>query len=136
MRKSDYEKLASFRYELRRFLRFSEEAAREHDLAPQQYQALLAIEGFPSRDAVTVGELAERLQIEAHSAVGLADRLETAGLIGRRQDGEDRRCVFLRLTKHGREKLEQLAKVHRRELRTMGPLLVKMLEGVEKIPAA
>ncbi|MEO6753630.1 MAG: helix-turn-helix domain-containing protein, partial [Chthoniobacteraceae bacterium] len=73
--KSQYEVLAAFRFALRRFLRFSEDAATAAGITPQQHQALLAIKGFPARDRVTVGELAERLQIRHHSAVGLIDRL-------------------------------------------------------------
>ena len=73
--KSQYENLAAFRFALRKFLRFSEDAAGAAGLTPQQHQALLAIKGFPGRDHVTVGELAERLQIKPHSAVGLIDRL-------------------------------------------------------------
>jgi DNA-binding MarR family transcriptional regulator len=131
MTKSDYETLASFRYELRKFLRFSEEAAHQHDLTPLQYQALLAIEGFPGRNQVTIGELAEQLQIAAHGAVGLVDRLEAAKFIEREPCEQDRRRVIVRLTKLGQGKLEKLAKVHREELREAGPLLVKILKRVE-----
>src|SRR5579859_1886698 len=77
--KADYEALAEFRWSLRHFLGFSEAAARAAGITPQQHQALLAIKGFPGRDKVSVGELAERLQIEHHSAVGLADRLVRRG---------------------------------------------------------
>ncbi len=132
MEKSDYETLAAFRYTLRKFLRFSELAAQEHGLTPQQYQALLAIEGFPGRNEITMGELAEQLQIAAHSAVGLADRLEEAGLITRDRSAEDRRCVHVRLTRRGRTQLEKLAGVHRRELQNVGPLLTSLLEKVSR----
>src|ERR1700761_5506251 len=81
--KSQFETLAAFRYALRRFLHFSEEAAHAAGITPQQYQALLAIKGFPSREKVTVGELAERLQLRHHSAVGLVDRLVTEKLAHR-----------------------------------------------------
>src|SRR5512141_1167992 len=99
--KADYEILAEFRYALRRFLRFSESAAQELGLTPQQHQALLAIKGFPGRERVTIGELAERLQIRHHSAVGLANRLEAEKLIERSATSEDRRKVFISLTAHG-----------------------------------
>jgi DNA-binding MarR family transcriptional regulator len=130
MTKTDYETLAAFRYELRRFLRFSEQAAEEEDLAAQQYQALLAIEGFPGRDRVMVGELAERLQIAAHSAVELVDRLQRRGLVERETSEQDRRCVYVKLTRQGRAKLAKLAKVHQRELQTAGPLLADLLKRV------
>ncbi len=69
--KAEYEALAAFRYNLRQFLSFSESAAASAGLTPRQYQAFLAIKGFPGRDSVTIGELAEQLQIAHHSAVGL-----------------------------------------------------------------
>lgn len=132
--KADYEKLAAFRYELRKFLRFSEQAARRHSLPSIQYLALLAIEGFPGRDRVTVGELAERLQIAAHSAVGLADRLEASKLARRISSHEDRRQVHLTLTSKGRAKLEKLASIHQQELKTAGPALIRGLSGIVHKP--
>ena len=133
MTKLDYETLAAFRYELRKFLNFSERAAEEHGLAVQQYLALLAIEGYPGRDYVSVGELAERLRIAPHSAVGLIDRLETAGLVKREAAEEDRRKVTVRLTRRGRAKLEKLASVHRQELQTVAPLLTGLLTKVASL---
>jgi len=126
--KSDYETLAAFRYELRKFLNFSERAAADHGLEVQQYLALLAIEGYPGRNHVSIGELAERLQIAHHSAVGLVDRLEGAALVKRRMLPEDKRKVIVRLTSQGRRKLEKLANVHRRELKSVGPLLSGLLQ--------
>lgn len=126
--KAQYEQIAAFRFALRQFLRFSEEAAHEAGLTPQQHQALLAIKGFPSRDHVTVGELAERLQIQHHSAVGLADRLVAERLIQREQSQEDRRQVILHLTARGEELLDKLTEVHREELRRIGPDLGALLE--------
>jgi DNA-binding MarR family transcriptional regulator len=125
--KKDIEKLAAFRYALRRFVRFSEEAVRPLGLEPQQHQALLAVEGFPGRDRVTLGELAEQLQIRPHSAVGLADRLEKLGYLERERDARDRRRVHLALTPAGREVLERLSAVHREELRRIGPHLGRLL---------
>ncbi len=130
MTKNNYETLAAFRYELRKFLNFSERAAEAHGLASQQYLALLAIEGFPGRSHVTVGELAERLQIAAHSAVGLVDRLESGGLVKREASVDDRRKVYVKLTRRGRAKLEKLALAHRTELQTAGLLLAGLLKQV------
>lgn len=132
MKKSDYEILASFRYELRKFLAFSEQAAESDGLAVQQYLALLAIEGFPGRDFVTVGELSERLRIAPHSAVGLVDRLEGGKLVKRTPSDQDRRQVLVRLTKKGQSKLAKLAAEHHQELQTVGPLLVGLLNQVTK----
>ena len=125
--KADYEALASFRYALRQFLRFSEEAAEAVGLTPQQHQALLAIRGFPGREQVTIGELAERLQIRHHSAVGLVDRLVAQKLVTRELAEDDRRQVYVALTSHGLGILEQLSNVHRSELRRIGPQITQLL---------
>lgn len=128
--KKDYESLSAFRYALRRFLRFSEEAAESVGLTPQQHQALLAIKGFPGREHATNGELAERLQIKHHSVVGLVNRLEAQGLIVREQGDNDRREVYVGLTKQGAELLERLTAIHQEELRHIAPLLSAILEDV------
>ncbi len=125
---SEYQALANFRYALRQFLRFSEEAAQEVGLTPHQHQALLAIKGFPGRDRITIGELAERLQIRHHSAVGLVDRLSDQGLLKREQSNEDRRRVFVALSSKGAEILERLSATHKEELRRMEPQLRQLLD--------
>src|SRR5688572_31885903 len=96
--KTDYETLAEFRYALRKSLGFSEAAASEHGVTPQQYQALLAIEGYPGRNWVTIGELAEQMRVAHHSAVGLVDRMETMRLVKRTSAKDDRRRVRVTLT--------------------------------------
>lgn len=123
----EYQLLAAFRYALRQFLRFSEESARAAGIEPQQHQALLAIKGFPGRDKITISELAERLQIKHHSAVGLASRLVANGFATREGDPDDRRQVHLMLTPHGEALLEQLAAVHKEELRRLGPEIYSLL---------
>jgi DNA-binding MarR family transcriptional regulator len=126
--RAEYETLAAFRHSLRQFLRFSEEAANGAGLTPQQHQALLAIKGFPGRDRVTIGELAERLQIRHHSAVGLADRLVSARLIAREQSAADRRQVFLALTARGEAVLEKLSAAHKEQLRRVAPQIESLLK--------
>jgi DNA-binding MarR family transcriptional regulator len=126
--KDQYENLATFRYALRQFLRFSEEAVLAVGLTPQQHQALLAIKGFPGRETVTIGELAERLQIKHHSAVGLVDRLVSQSLVMRQPATDDRRQVFLCITPHGTRLLERLTVAHKTELRRVGPILKQLLE--------
>lgn len=133
--KADYEVLAEFRWSLRQFLRFSEAAARVAGITPQQHQALLAIKGFPERDHVSVGELAERLQIEHHSAVGLADRLVKRGLISRAGDSQDRRRILLKLTEAGEGILERLSTAHREQLKAMSPRLTRLLARLHVPPA-
>lgn len=131
LRKADYEALASFRYLVRRFIHFSEEAAKTVHITPQQHQALLAIKGFPGRDQVTVGELAERLQLRHHSVVGLVDRLAKEKLV-ERKPGKDRREVLVQLTDHGEQMLADLTYIHRSELRQIGPQLNLLLQELER----
>jgi DNA-binding MarR family transcriptional regulator len=118
--KSDYERLAALRYQLRRFLRTSEREAQAVGLTPRQYQALLAIAGCPEREALTVGALAEQLLVAPHSAVGLVDRLCAQGVLERRPGPVDRRQVLVRLTARGTTAREKLAHAHRAELRQVG----------------
>lgn len=126
--KSQYEMLAAFRYALRQFHHFSEEAAHAAGITPQHHQALLAIKGFPGRDCVTVGELAERLQLRHHSAVGLVDRLVADKLVERKPSAQDRRQVFVQLTRRGEKMLERLSSAHTQQLKRMGPELILRLK--------
>ncbi|HKW87458.1 MAG TPA: MarR family transcriptional regulator [Candidatus Acidoferrales bacterium] len=126
----DYQALAEFRYEIRRFQILSEQAARAAGIEPQQYQALLAVKGLPDAGSATVGMLAERLQIQHHSAVELVDRLESHGLLKRIRSDSDRRQVNLRLTSHAEGKLKQIALPHRSELRSAGSALLSALVAV------
>jgi DNA-binding MarR family transcriptional regulator len=128
--KADYEALARFRYHLRQFLSFSEKAAVAAGLTPRQHQALLAIKGFPRRDEVTVGELAEQLQIAHHTTVELADRLVAQGLITRIPGSQDRRTVFLRVARKGETLLTRLSIAHRTEIQRIGPRLQALLEDL------
>ncbi len=126
IKQSEYEALAAFRYAIRQFLRFSEEAAHAVGLTPQQHQALLAIKGFPVGERVTIGALAERLQIRHHSAVELANRLVAENLVERTPSKDDRRQVFVQLTEHGSSVLEKLSTVHKQELRRLSPQLQQL----------
>jgi DNA-binding MarR family transcriptional regulator len=119
----EYEKLAAFRYNLRQFLRFSEVAARSTGLTSQQHQALLAIKGFPDGKAITIGQLAEQLQVAHHSAVELIDRLALLDLVFREASTMDRRHVFVKLTDRGVEILETLTWAHREEPRQLATRL-------------
>ena len=132
--KSQYESLAAFRYALRQFLRFSEEAAKSGGITPQQHQALLAIKGFPQREEVTVGELAERLQLRHHSTVELVDRLVSLKLVSRAQSQLDRRSVLVRPTARGEQVLRRLSAAHREQLRRIGPRLTALLKQLTSAP--
>ncbi|SKA77968.1 DNA-binding transcriptional regulator, MarR family [Prosthecobacter debontii] len=125
---AQYEHLATFRFAMRQFLRFSETAAQEAGVTPQQHQALLAIKGFSVAGRMTVGELAERLQITHHSAVGLVDRMVTEHLVTRQTDPVDRRRVHVVLTRRGERVLEKLSYAHRDELRRIGPGMRELLD--------
>src|SRR3989442_8012669 len=92
---TDYRALAEFRYQLRRFERFSERAARAVGLEPQQHQLLLAVKGMPAGVPATIGLLAERLQVQHHTAVELVDRMQARGLVRRSRAGADRRRGFV-----------------------------------------
>jgi len=116
MTQRQYRAMADFRYELRRFLRYSEELTRRHGITPLQYQLLLQIKGFPGRESATIGELAERMQAKHHGIVALVTRCADAGLVTRRIDEQDRRNVFVELTPKGEKLLEPLARLHRNEL--------------------
>ena len=115
MSKAEFESLAQFRYQLRRFLRFSEEATRRKGVTPLQYLLMLQIKGFPGRDWATVVELAERLQAKHNGVVALVSRCEKAGLVARRLSRSDPRLVEVQLTEKGERCLEQLARLHRAE---------------------
>jgi DNA-binding MarR family transcriptional regulator len=128
--KSHYELLAELRHTLRKFHRFSREAARIAGLTPQQHQAMLAIKGFVGRDFVSVGELASRLHIRHHSAVGLVDRLSRRGLVRRTVSCADRRRVDVRLTPAGEAKVERLSEAHLREIQLLGPGLRRILRSM------
>ncbi|HWZ63015.1 MAG TPA: MarR family transcriptional regulator [Steroidobacteraceae bacterium] len=119
MSKAAFEQLAEFRYQMRRFQRFSEHAARSHGITPLQYLLLLHIKGYPGRDYAKVGELAERLQAQQHGVVALISRCEKRGLVIRRQSKQDRREVEIHLGKKGERLLVKLASLHRSQLKSL-----------------
>lgn len=130
IRTEDYRALAEFRYQIRRYVRFSEQEARAAGLEPQQHQLLLAVKGLPQGRTATVGELAERLQLQHHSTVELIGRLTEHGLVERQRDSEDQRRVIVRLTDAGEEILQRLASTALTELRLTGPNLVQSLNNL------
>lgn len=126
--------LAEFRYTLRRFLQFSEEAAERAGLTPQQHQLLLQIAGAPEDAITTVGYLAQRLAIRHHSLVELSSRCEDAGLLIRKPDLLDRRAVVLHLTLAGSRVLHELSEDHERELHELAPRLIQSLSAFTRLP--
>ena len=128
----DYRTGAEFRYQVRRYLAFSDQCARKNGLEPRQHQALLAIKGIPEGREPTIGFLAERLLLQPHSAVELVDRLEEQGLAVRRRDRHDGRKVFVELTVVGDEVLERLALCHIEEFQSIGPALIEALVALLK----
>jgi DNA-binding MarR family transcriptional regulator len=124
--KAAFEQLSEFRYQMRRFERFSERAARSHGVTPLQYLMLLHIKGFSGREYANVGELAERLQAQPHGVVALITRCEERGLVQRRTSERDAREVEVHLLKPGERLLVKLAALHRAEL--------KSIRGVFPVP--
>ena len=117
--KRDFETLSEFRYQMRKFQRFSESAAQSEGITPLQYLLLLHIKGFPGRDWATVGELAERLQAQPHGVVALVTRCEALELVKRVPSEVDRRQVEVHLLKKGERVLTRLASLHRAELKSL-----------------
>jgi len=130
--KHDFEVLADFRYQIRKFVRFSEQIARRHGITPRQYLLLLHVKGYPGRDWATIGELAERLQAKHHGVVALVSRCEKQGFVERRRSSEDRRRIEIRLLEKGERVLERLARLHRAELLSLqGRFVVPVMQAFD-----
>lgn len=133
LRQQDYYSLASLRYLLRKFLRFSKElASARAKLTPEQYEALLALKAFSADDGLTVGQLSERVQVKHHTAVSLTDKLAARKLLTKRRGSPDRRYVYVKLTAAGTKLVTALAAAHRRELRTHAAEMIKSLSNLTK----
>jgi len=128
--KIEFEALAQFRYQLRRFLRFSEEVSRKQGVTPLQYQLMLQVKGFPGREWASVGELAERLQAKHHGVVSLISRCESSGLVTRNVSRGDMRLVEVHLTAKGEQCLQKLAQLHRAEHLSLGKLSSPKLKAM------
>lgn len=128
----DYQELAEFRYELRKFIHFSEQTARAGGIEPQQQQLLLVVKGMPDGKLPTISNIAERLQLQHHSTVELIDRLEERELVERHRDELDQRRVLIQITPQGEEVLQELSFHNLEELRTAAPSLVRTLNALIK----
>ncbi|HVB40418.1 MAG TPA: MarR family transcriptional regulator [Terriglobales bacterium] len=128
--KSDIEALAQFRYALRQFLRFSERAARQAGITPQQHQLLMTIKGMQGRNWANVAEVAERLQVSHHAAVALVTRAQNLKLVKRTQGKKDRRTVQVSLTARGEDLISQLAEMNHHELGQLANILLKQLQSI------
>jgi DNA-binding MarR family transcriptional regulator len=128
--RTDLRALAAFRYELRCFLAFSEQAARAAGIEPQQHQLLLALGGLPQGLRPNIRTLAERLCVQHHTAVALVDRLAERNLVRRERSIEDKREVLVQITDTGRELLHQLSRQHRAHLRRVGPEMLAALGSI------
>lgn len=126
----NYQAMAELRYQIRRFLRFSETAARQAGIEPQQHQLLMAIKGLPDGAKPNIRVLAERMQLQHHSTVELIDRLVERGFLCRLRATDDRRQVLVKLTREGHEFLEKLTLHHLHEWQSTGPTFVKLLQTV------
>jgi DNA-binding MarR family transcriptional regulator len=130
--KSDFRAMAELRYQIRRFLRFSEDAARQAGIEPQQHQLLLALSGLPDGTKPTIRALAERMQLQHHSTVELIDRLVEKGFVCRLRSTDDRRHVLVKVTHKGEAFLEKLSLHHLQELQSVGPTFMKVLQNLLK----
>lgn len=126
----NFKAMAELRYQIRRFLRFSENAARQAGIEPQQHQLLLAVRGLPDVLKPTIGVLAERMQLQHHSTVELIDRLVERGFLFRLRSTDDKRQVLVKLTHNGEEFLKRLSLHHLQELQSAGPTFVKVLQSL------
>jgi DNA-binding MarR family transcriptional regulator len=126
----DFKAMAELRYQIRRFLRFSENAARQAGIEPQQHQLLLAVRGLPDALKPTIGVLAERMQLQHHSTVELIDRLVERGFLFRLRSTDDKRQVLVKLTHNGEEFLKRLSLHHLQELQSAGPTFVNVLQSL------
>jgi DNA-binding MarR family transcriptional regulator len=126
----DFKSMAELRYQIRKFLRFSDNAARQAGIEPQQHQLLLAIRGLPDGASPTIGVLAERMQLQHHSTVELVDRLVDRNFLCRLRSTSDRRQVLVKLTHDGEEFLQKLSLHHLEELQSAGPTFVKVLNSL------
>jgi DNA-binding MarR family transcriptional regulator len=133
---ADYQRLLAFRDGIRRFLRWSEDQAAAVGLTPVHHQLLLAIRGHEARREPTIGELADHLQLQQHSIVGLVNRAERAGLVSRWSDPDDKRLVRVTLTAEGLERLERLSTAHLEELRRLSPAFRRLWVDLDRAPAA
>lgn len=131
---SDYQALAEFRYQLRRFMHFSEQTARTAGIEPQQHQLLLVVKGLPEGKLPTISFIAERLQLQHHSTVELIDRLEERELVQRQRDESDQRRVLIRITQQGEAILRELSVHNLNELQTAAPDLVRALNALVETP--
>ena len=122
--------MALFRYCIRQFLHFSEQAARAHSIEPQQHQLLLTIKGLPPGKRPTVTVLAQRMCLRHHSTVELLNRMEERGAVVRRPSAQDRREVLIELTPLGEKILQELSVLHWQELQTSGPALSEALQAI------
>lgn len=127
---AEYRALAELRYQLRRFLHFSETEARKTGLEPQQHQLLLAVKGLPLSEQPTIGKLAQRLCVEHHTAVSLVDKLTAARLARRARSQQDRREVLVSITAEGEQRLAALSSAHKRQLMRVAPDMLRALREV------
>ena len=133
MNKQDFEVLADFRYQLRRFLRFSEDTTQLHGVTPLQYQLMLQVKGFPGRSHASIAELAERLQARHNSVVALVSRCEALGLVARKSSEVDLRQVDVHLTPQGEACIGKLARMHRREIDAIAQLLGQLVDASAEV---
>ena len=133
LRRADYNALGTFRYELRKLLRFSKELlAKQANLTTEQYEALLALKAFASGTGLLVGQLSERLQVRHHTTVALTNKLAGRGFVTKQRSESDRRQVYVQLTPAGDELIQELALMHNHVLREQRAKLIVALNHLRE----
>jgi DNA-binding MarR family transcriptional regulator len=132
--RAQFRQLSEMRYQLLKFLHFSQDAAEKAGIRPQQHQLLLAVHGMPVNVEPSIANVAQRMLLKHNSAVELVDRTIEQGLLRRSPDPTDHRRILLKMTPLGEKLLGSLAAWHLRELEETGPELIRALRRVLLTP--
>ena len=128
---SSLKSLAEFRFQMRKFLNFSEMASERCGIPAQQYQLMQVIAAMPEGQQASITYLAERMILRHNSTVELVDRAERAGLVRRESDPKDMRRSLVQLTAQGQEIVERLVAEHLRELSPLCDVLIHALRELQ-----
>ncbi len=87
---------------------FSERYKREFGLSIPEWRVLVHL---AQSDAVSVREIHERVDMDKSKVSRAAARLESSGLIEKRENPEDRRLLDMRLTAKGRDLIARIVPI-------------------------
>ena len=83
---------------------------RDFDCTLPRFDLMAQLARVP--EGLKMIELSRRLMVTGGNITGLADQLETEGLITRERVVDDRRATRLKLTPAGRQRFSEMASVH------------------------